>query len=102
MLTQTLALMAGALITGWVTAGLLLRLGGLLGILTGLLTATTNPIGLALAALGGLAWLAGQWLYALRHHTYKSPLARRIYLQALPARLDPTRHWTITRECRHG
>jgi hypothetical protein len=96
MLTQMLALTAGALIAGWLSGGLLLRLGGLLGVLAGLLTATTNPVGLALAARGGLAWLAGHWLHALRHHTYKSPLARRIYLQVLPPRMDATRRWTIS------
>jgi len=50
----------------------------------------------ALATLiGGLAWLAGHWLFAARHHYFGSPLARRIFLEALPRPLDPTMRWGI-------
>jgi hypothetical protein len=102
MLTGTIALLALALISGWTLGGLLLRLGGLATVLLGLLIALTHPAGLALAAVGGLGWLAGHWLYALRHHTYKSPLAPRLYLQVLPARLDPIRHWATPTTSRYG
>jgi hypothetical protein len=98
MLASTIALLTLALIGAWTLGGLLLRLGGLTTMLIGL----THPAGLALAAVGSLAWLAGHWLYGLRHHAYKSPLARRIYLQLLPTRLDPTRHWTFPTTSRHG
>ncbi|ADB49820.1 hypothetical protein Cwoe_1391 [Conexibacter woesei DSM 14684] len=37
--------------------------------------------------------LAGHWLYAFRHHVYAGPLVERVFLQLLPARLDPTRNW---------
>jgi hypothetical protein len=94
-LTTTGAVLIVALTIGWIAGSLVLRIGGLLTTLTGLLACPTNPGGIALVPLGALAWLAGHWLFALRHHAYKSPLARRIYLQLLPARLDPTRRWAI-------
>jgi hypothetical protein len=81
----------------WVLGGLVLRVGGALLIAGGLLsTAATGPLSSALLTLvGALVWLAGHWLYAVRHHYYSSPLARRIFLETLPARLDPTRRWGI-------
>jgi hypothetical protein len=45
--------------------------------------------------LGTAAWLAGHWLYALRHHYFRTPLARRVFMDALPSRLDPTRGWGV-------
>lgn len=75
--------------------GLLLRLGGIATATTGLLLAAArHPIGLLLAPLGVLLWTAGHWHYALRHHTYKSPLARRLFLDVLPTWADPTGNWT--------
>ena len=88
-----LALILAALIVCWIVAGVLLRAAGLLAVLVGLALTPTHPAGLVLAAPGALLWLIGHWHYVLRHHTYKSPLARRIYLDVLPRRLDPTRHW---------
>jgi hypothetical protein len=46
-----------------------------------------------LTAVGGVAWLAGHWVYAVRHHYFFSPLARRIFVQVLPRQLDPTVSW---------
>jgi hypothetical protein len=48
-----------------------------------------------LLVLGAAFWLGGHWHFALRHHSYKSPLARRVFLQLLPRRLDPTRNWGV-------
>jgi hypothetical protein len=90
-----LALILATLILGWIAAGVLLRAAGLLTLAVGLALAPSHPAGLVLAALGTVLWLTGHWLYALRHHAYKSPLARRIYLGLLPRRFDPTRDWTI-------
>jgi hypothetical protein len=95
MLLHTIAVAILVLVVGWMAGGLVLRAGGLLAVTAGLLAATGDPAGLLLAVLGILGWLAGHWLYALRHHAFKSPLARRIYLQLLPRRLDPTRRWAI-------
>jgi len=80
----------------WVLGGLVLRAGGVLLAAGGLLgTAATGSLSMAAAALlGVLAWLAGHWLFALRHHYFLSPLARRIFNDALPA-LNPTRRWGI-------
>ncbi len=72
------------------TAGAFLALGGLL------CTAVTGSLTMAVAALlGAVAWLAGHWLYAVRHHYFRTPLARRVFMDALPSRLDPTRGWGV-------
>lgn len=52
-----------------------------------------NLAGIILLAGALGLWLIGHWRYALRHREYRSPLARRIFLQVLPTRLDPTRRW---------
>lgn len=77
-------------------AGIVLRVGGMVLAVGGLVsTAATGSPAMALAAiLGGLAWLVGHWLFALRHHYFGSPLARRVFLEVLPA-LDPTRRWGV-------
>ncbi|MGD1059120.1 MAG: hypothetical protein ABR992_17090 [Solirubrobacteraceae bacterium] len=81
----------------WLFAGFLLRTCGALLAVGGLATAAlTGSPGMAIAAiLGSTAWLAGQWLYALRHHYYRSPLARRVFLEWLPTRFDATRRWGV-------
>lgn len=81
----------------WLLGGVILRVGGLLLIATGLLSTamTGSPQAALLTMLGALAWLAGQWAYGARHHYFSSPLARRVFLQVLPRRLDPTRGWGI-------
>jgi hypothetical protein len=80
----------------WLLAGIVLRVGGIVLAVGGLVsTAATGSPAMALAAiLGGLAWLTGHWLFALRHHYFDSPLARRIFVEAMPA-LDPTRRWGV-------
>jgi hypothetical protein len=86
-----------ATVTVWLFGGFVLRACGALLAFGGVAsTALTGSPRMAVAAiLGGLAWLAGQWLFGLRHHYYRSPLARRFFLQWLPARLDPTRGWGV-------
>lgn len=85
----------GALIV-WRLGGALLRLtGGFIGIGGLVATALSGSVSMAVAAfIGALLWLAGHWLWALRHH-YRSPLARRIFLTVLPKQLDPTRGWGV-------
>ncbi len=75
----------------------LLRIGGLLLAASGLLSTavTGSPSTALLTVIGAIAWLAGHWLFALRHHYYASSLAQRIFLQIMPPRLDPTRAWGI-------
>jgi hypothetical protein len=99
-MTAALSLVAtGVLValTLWSLGGALLRAGGLLFAVGGLLfTATSgSPTMVVASILGGLAWLTGHWLYAVRHHCFRSPLARRIVLRALPAKFDPTRGWGV-------
>jgi hypothetical protein len=90
-----LALVALALVVLWVAGGVLLRIAGIAAVLLGLLLALTHLIGLLVAAIGAVLWTAGHWHYALRHHTYKSPLARRLSIDLLPAWAHPTRDWAI-------
>jgi Flp pilus assembly protein protease CpaA len=81
----------------WLFGGPLLRVGGVLLAVCGLwLTATTgSPTMATVSVLGAVAWLAGHWLFAVRHHYFRSPLARRVFQGALPRQLDPTRGWGI-------
>lgn len=95
MIATILVLVLLAVMVAWVAGSLLLRAGGLLTVLVGLALTPADPVALVAVLAGAIAWLAGHWLFALRHHHYRSPLARRIYLQTLPARLDPTRNWAI-------
>jgi hypothetical protein len=87
----------GGLLALWLIGGLLLRIGGLLLVLAGGLGIglQRNASGALVLAVGVLLWLAGHWHYALRHHTYKSPLARYVFLRWAPAWLDPSRGWAI-------
>jgi len=71
--TAILAALAAWVIGGWLlrAAGAILAVGGLL------CTATTGSPTMAVATLlGAVAWLAGHWLYAVRHHYFRTPLAR--------------------------
>jgi hypothetical protein len=87
-----LAALATWVIGGWAlrTAGATLAVGGILGT-----AATGSPMMAVATLIGAVAWLAGHWLYAVRHHYFRTPLARRIFLEALPSRLDPTRRWGV-------
>ncbi len=79
----------------WLFGGVVLRVGGVVFVLVGLISLVTlaNPAALLMVVIGLVMWLAGHWHFALRHHEYKSPLAQRIFLQVLPPRYDPTRQW---------
>jgi hypothetical protein len=81
----------------WIFGGFALRVGGALSLAVGLLVAASSGSFAAgiFSVLGGVAWLAGHWVFAARNHYYRSPLARRVFLTALPPRLDPTRGWGI-------
>lgn len=81
----------------WLLGGVVLRVGGAASLTVGLLLAadTGSASAALLAVLGVLAWLAGHWLFAVRNHYYRSPLARRVFLVAMPRRLDPTRGWGL-------
>jgi hypothetical protein len=94
---SVLAPIALIAIAFWMLGGIVLRVGGLVLFSAALFAVAIggSPALLIVGAIGGLAWLTGHWLFALRHHYYSSPLARRIFLQALPRRLDPTRGWGI-------
>jgi hypothetical protein len=80
----------------WLLGGVVLRVGGVPLAVGGLLsTAATGSLAMAIATVvGAMAWLAGHWLFAVRHHYFRSSLARRIFIDALPA-LNPTRRWGI-------
>jgi hypothetical protein len=66
-LVSLLAAVVLAVLVGWVLAGVVLRAGG------------------ALFAIGGLlAWLAGHWLFVVRHRYPASRLARVVFGELLP------------------
>jgi hypothetical protein len=60
------------------------------------------------ALIRAVAWLAGQWLYGIRHRHYGSPLAGRLFPRTPLCRLDTSRGWacrpsdTTTRGCGRG
>jgi hypothetical protein len=91
---------AWVVVTGvglWLFGGLLLRAGGAFSLAAGLLmAASTGSLAAAvIAALGWIAWLCGHWLFAVRNHYYRFPLAHRVFLAALPRSFDATRRWGL-------
>jgi hypothetical protein len=84
-----------AVVGFWIFGGVFLRAGGVIFAFVGAISLITlgDPVALFMVVLGFAMWLAGHWHFALRHHEYKSPLARRVFLQVLPPRYDPTRRW---------
>jgi hypothetical protein len=93
MIFVDLAIVALSLVCLWVFGGLLLRLSGLILSLAGagVVALSGNANGIVVFAIGAALWLAGHWLYALRHGQYKSPLAELLFCRCAPACLDPTR-----------
>jgi hypothetical protein len=76
----------------WLFGGFFARLGGLLLVLIGAAALALGAAGAPLTiAAGALLWLLGHLHYAVRHHSYKSPLARRVLGSRLPPRFDSTR-----------
>jgi hypothetical protein len=101
MALATVAAVLLVLLAFWVLGGVVLRLVGWALVLLAVFGLVLPPSGDAgtaamLLLVGAVCWLAGHWHFALRHHTYKSPLAQRVFLQLLPRRLDPTRNWGIS------
>lgn len=84
-----------AIVGFWLFGGVVLRVAGIVFVFVGLVSLVTlaDPAALLMVVIGLVMWLAGHWHFALRHHEYKSPLAQRVFLQVLPPRYDPTRHW---------
>ena len=99
-MTGLLSLLATGVLVAlgvWLLGGVVLRVGGVLMVTVGLLStaATGSPSAALVTLLGAAAWLGGQWHYGARHHCFRSPLARRVFHEALPRQLDPTRGWGI-------
>jgi hypothetical protein len=92
-LLSLLAIVLLAALAVWVLAGLIMRFGGALLAARGLLLTamTDSPSAALLAVVSALAWLGGHWLFAVRHHYFASPFARRVFNQALPHTLNTTR-----------
>lgn len=97
MTLADLGIVAIGLLLVWVLGGLLFRLSGLTLALAGaaVIALSGDAKGILVFAIGAALWLAGHWHYALRHHTYKSPLAGYVFLCWGPGWLDPTRDWAI-------
>jgi hypothetical protein len=94
MILVDLSIVALGLLFVWVLGGPLLRVGGLILVLSSasLVALSGNANGILVFAIGALLWLAGHWLYALRHGQYKSPLAEFLFCRCAPAWLDSTRN----------
>ena len=97
MIVTVIGIAVVALVGFWLFGGFVLRVGGLITALAGVfgLVLSGNASGIVLLAIGLAMWLAGHWHFALRHHEYKSPLARRVFCQLLPQRLNPARAWGV-------
>jgi hypothetical protein len=95
MLAAAIAIAVVVIVGFWIAGGVLLRFGGLIVAIFGVLVLAVDHslAGIVLLVVGLLLWLVGHWHCALRHHVYKSPLSQRIFQQLLPGRLDPTRGW---------
>src|SRR3954454_11674968 len=74
----------------WLFSGVVLRVSGAGFAVLALLGLALSPGSSAggaviLLALATAMWLAGHWLFALRHHAYKSPLVQRVFPSVAPA-----------------
>jgi hypothetical protein len=93
-------LLVGSLLV-WKVGSVVLRILGVAFFLIGMLSiallngSASKGEDLLLALAGMVLWLAGHWLFAFRHHVYRSSLARRFFVHFLSGRLDPTRNWGI-------
>jgi len=77
----------------WLLGGLVLRVGGLALLAVGMFGLVQGQLaGLMVAGLGVLMWLAGHWVFSLRHQRYKGPLARVVFCRWFPAWMDSTPH----------
>jgi hypothetical protein len=88
----------GGLLAIWLLGGVFLRIGALLLVLAGGLglALQRDPNGILVLAIGALLWLAGHWHYALRHHAYKSQLARYVFCHWAPVlRRKQRRLWAL-------
>lgn len=85
------------LLVFWLFGGFVARVGGLLLVLAGTANLAFSPqmSAVMLIGIGAAMWLVGHWHYALRHQSYKSPLARHVFCRWAPERLDPTRDWAV-------
>jgi hypothetical protein len=95
-LIATLAVIALIALGVWLLGSIVLRIAGVLIVLAGLVAAVQGQSGgLLVVAIGAVAWAPGHWLYAYRHHAYRSPLARRLFLSRPRRGLDPARGWVV-------
>lgn len=69
--------------------GLLLLVAGA-GYLIGGLARGAVMVGVGLAL-----WLLGHWLFAFKHHWWRSAAAQRVFASGWLRRLDPTRGWAV-------
>jgi len=85
-MTSAIGVTILAVVGVWLFGGLLARWTGTLLVAVGAaaLATTDDPNGLLLIALGAALWLAGHVLNRVRHGFWKSPLAERLCLVALP------------------
>lgn len=61
------------------------------------MTGLLSTAALLVTVIGTVAGLGGHWLFAYKHHVFRSAIARRIFQQKLlgPRRTRPTHQTTI-------
>jgi len=100
---STVALLALIALGVWSFGFFALRFGGLLLFLLGLVGLLQGtPAALLVVVIGGVAWLGGHWLFARKHHVFRSAITKRLFAQTLLSRVDPTRGWGVPTVSRDG
>ena len=82
----------------WKIGSIVLRVVGVLCFAAGLagIASGSDPLtGAFVAFLGMVLRFVGHWLFAFRHHFFRSTLAQQVFLRVLPGWLDPTRRWNV-------
>lgn len=80
-MTTAIGIAALVLLLSWVFSGFMLRLGGLLPVVAGVLGMTlfANSDGILMSVVGTVLWLFGHGHYALRHGSWKSRIAGSLW-----------------------
>ncbi|MFI2242664.1 hypothetical protein [Streptomyces chrestomyceticus] len=88
----------------WLMGSVVLRTAGWLLLIVGVISlanvVASGSVGAVVFAplmpvLGAVLWLAGHWLFAFKHHFFRSGIAARAFARLARGRLDPTRGWGV-------
>ncbi|WP_331761001.1 hypothetical protein OG225_43080 (plasmid) [Nocardia sp. NBC_01377] len=99
MITTILGVVGVVIVAGigvWVIGDTVARWLGLLLLVAGagyLIGGLTR--GVAMICAGLVLWLVGHWLFAYKHHGWRSAAAQRVFAVGWLRRVDPTRGWAV-------